>query len=375
MVKRCRSNDSPLNELFPDIIERRKGRVLRGPQGVINLPHPATQGRSLRTLTPRQKLQGVVSRHPEVIVKIGKANIKSRRHLVKAMDYMARNGKLDTEDKDGTIFFSKEGLRELANYWQVLSRLPEEEESRFGEARRLILSMPVTTPTEPFKEACRQWAAECLAGYDYLMAFHLPENDKRTHQPHCHILVRTLGRDGTRLHIDNAQRDGMREHFAVCLRAHGIDATATRRWQRGVTRRSLTQPELHNLKRYESDKARARAHAIARKKAARKVKLLGTLQNRKMEVSEAVKRGTSIPDHPAIVNAKERRAKLKVLVRETIKILEKGSPDDKQLARQTKDFYDRLPPVQSVTQEALPKARAQHIRRMQAMRKRKAWER
>ena len=56
-----------------------------------------------------------------------------------------------------------------------------------------------------FQKSCRMWAKDMLPGYDYLIAFHLKSNDKKTHQPHCHILLRTISKDGKRFHLDNQE--------------------------------------------------------------------------------------------------------------------------------------------------------------------------
>ncbi|MCB7457622.1 hypothetical protein LI117_11875 [Sutterella wadsworthensis] len=88
----------------------------------------------------------------------------------------------------------------------------------------------------------------------------------------------------------------MREHFAVCLREQGIEANATQRWQRGMTRRSLEQSEFHNVRKVQTDKERARMHAIARKK---KTLLLKTMQNRLQDVERSARSGKPVPTIPA----------------------------------------------------------------------------
>lgn len=164
-----------------------------------------------------------------------------------AADYISRNGKIEIEDQDGFAHGSKEQVEAVVRQWGLQSQIPQEESiaDRRSHDRRIILSMPIGTPTEGFKAACHKWAQDTLTGHDYLIAFHTPENDQRTTQPHCHILLRTISHDGRRFHVDNARREEMREHFAVCLREQGIEANATQRWQRGMTRRSLEQSEYH----------------------------------------------------------------------------------------------------------------------------------
>lgn len=205
--------DSALDRLFPESMRYHKGHV-------ADPDHKGGAGARSRLvrLTPRQKLAGIVRRAPEVMLKIGRANIRCLQHMKAAADYISRNGKLEIEDQDGFTHGSKEQVQAVVRQWGLQSQIPQEESSndRRAHGRRIILSMPAGTPPEGFKAACRKWAQDTLSGYDYLMAFHTPENDRRTTQPHCHILLRTIGHDGRRFHIDNTRREEMREHFAVC---------------------------------------------------------------------------------------------------------------------------------------------------------------
>ena len=341
------TQSTALDRLFPESMRYHKGHVADPNRKV------ESGGRSrLARLTPRQKLTGIVRRAPEVMLKIGRANIRCLKHMKAAADYISRNGKIEIEDQDGFAHGSKEQVEAVVRQWGLQSQIPQEESSadRRAHGRRIILSMPVGTSTEGFKAACHKWAQDTLTGHDYLMAFHTSENDQRTTQPHCHILLRTIGHDGRRFHIDNARREEMREHFAVCLREQGIEANATKRWQRGVTRRSLGQPEFHNTRKVQSDKERARKHAIARKK---RTKLLKTMQHRLQDVERSVRSGKPIPDHPGIVKAKAKRQELTDLLNDVIHELNAGSSQDKELARATKEHLQKLPSVKSAVQEAV----------------------
>lgn len=141
----------------------------------------------------------------------------------------------------------------------------------------------------------------------------------------------------------------MREHFAVCLREQGIEANATQRWQRGMKGRSLEQSEFHNVRKVQTDKERARMHAIARKK---KTLLLKTMQNRLHDVERSARSGKPVPDHPGILKAKAKRQELTDLLNDVINELNAGSSQDKMLALATKELFEKLPPVKSAVQEA-----------------------
>ena len=366
------TQSTALDRLFPESMRYHKGHV-----AYPNRKSESGGGRSrLVRLTPRQKLTGIVRRAPEVMLKIGRANIRCLQHMKAAADYISRNGKLEIEDQDGFAHGSKEQVEAVVRQWGLQSQIPQEEsaEDRRAHGRRIILSMPAGTPTDGFKAACRKWAQDTLTGHDYLMAFHTPENDQRTTQPHCHILLRTIGYDGRRFHVDNARREEMREHFAVCLREQGIEANATQRWQRGVTRRSLGQPEFHNARKAQTDKERARKHAIARKK---KTLLLKTMQNRLQDVELSVRSGKPIPDPPGIVQAKAKRQELTDLLNDVINELNVGPTQDKKLAQATKEHLLKLPPVESATQEAVRSLskQARLLQKAQAQKKQKTPDR
>ena len=98
---------SALDRLFPEAMRYHKGRVAR-------LQHRKSSGAGLPQLvrlSPRQKLTGIVRRSPEVMLKIGRANIRCLKHMQAAADYISRNGKLEIEDQDGFMLDSKEKIQ------------------------------------------------------------------------------------------------------------------------------------------------------------------------------------------------------------------------------------------------------------------------
>lgn len=306
-------------------------------------------GRTFVALGKREKLAGIAFSAPEVMVKISKVGIYAKPHLAKAIGYISRGGALELTDQDGQKFYGKDANDGLAGTWALCSGMAYQT-SRFSEAKRIVLSMPAGTPEDGFRKACLKMAATSFKGYDYVLAFHLPTNDKKTKQPHCHIIVRTLGPDGRRLHIDNAQRQWLRETFAACLNEHGIVANATPRWVRGKVHRSLSQSDYNNLKK-ASDKERARVFAMARKRQS----LNRNLAARQKEVLDHLASGKSIPDAPGIIKAKARRENLTQLMKEAIAELSEGNAQDKQLAEGLKRHVNALPPVESIQQRGLRK--------------------
>ena len=357
--------DNPfLDDLFPDAFRARKGRVARSFEYV-----PSTAAFRFSALSSRKKAEGVANNRTEVMLRIGPANVKSYLHVIKTADYVARHGKIELRDQDGQVFFDKAAYRQKLYDWKILSAMGDGE-SKKGHVRRIILSMPSGTDVEKFKAGCNDWAKEMLSGFDYLIAFHTAENDEKTTQPHCHILVRTLNKEGKRFHLDNGEFQAFREHFASCLIRHGIEANATRRWSRGRTEKAVSQAEHHVSKnRSLSNEDRARIYAMSKKRD-----LLRRQKSRIENVVSASRRGKPIEDHPSIVKAKKTRKRVAELVSNAVEVLNSSDEtDDRILAEKLSSRYKHLAPVESKEQRMLRElneAKAKTIKRIQAMKKR-----
>ena len=133
--------------------------------------------------------------------------------------------------------------------------------------------------------------------------------------------------------------------------------------------------EIHNERKFASSQERAKAHAIARKKERLRAK-----DKQIQSVISAFKEGRNIEDTPGITKIKKNREKLLQLVSKAVAELEQsGNSEDLKIAAGLKDYYKTLGPVESLSQRTLRELRAtqrnnqkqaDHIRRMQAMRKR-----
>ena len=168
------SNKNPfLDDLFPDPMRARKARIFKGYEKVSN-----TAAFRFSALSSKVKAEGVVDKRAEVMFRFGQANIKSYLHTIKAADYIARNGDIELIDQSENSLQGKAEYRRVLYEWKLLSEMGDGMSKR-GHARRVILSMPAGTDEDKFKAACSQWAKDMLDGYDYLLAFHLPENDKK----------------------------------------------------------------------------------------------------------------------------------------------------------------------------------------------------
>ncbi|WP_376100949.1 relaxase/mobilization nuclease domain-containing protein (plasmid) [Roseomonas sp. CCTCC AB2023176] len=183
----------------------------------------------------KARLRRIVTRAPEAMVKVtGRARggaAALRAHL----DYITRGGRLALETGDGARITNRAGLRALEEDWVLANAAGARGPAvpHASQSVALALSMPAGTPADRVEDAARAWARETFGGtHDWAMARH----DDRGH-PHVHVTVRAVGRDGLRLAPGPADLRAWRERFARELRARGIEAEATPRQVRGVTRK------------------------------------------------------------------------------------------------------------------------------------------
>ena len=195
---------------------------------------PAILGRSRSISAPAAERFARVARGaPEVMVKIT-GRTRDAGHLRAHLDYISRNGVLALEDSDGERLAGARAVREVATLWA------EEHVREPGRRRNtpvslsVVLSMPAGT--EPFRlhDAARAFAAEMFGErFPYVFALH----DEGRH-PHVHLTVRMTGRDGERLNPRKADLQLWRERFAHHLRARSVEAEATPRRARAVSRKA-----------------------------------------------------------------------------------------------------------------------------------------
>lgn len=78
------------------------------------IPHPIDPGKLMHAM--RAKLQRIVAKAPEVMVKItGKT--KTVAHLKSHLEYITRNGELAAETETGAVMEGHHGLRDIQARW------------------------------------------------------------------------------------------------------------------------------------------------------------------------------------------------------------------------------------------------------------------
>src|SRR6185503_11619146 len=109
-------------------------------------------------------------------------------------------------------------------------------------------------------DAVRSFAADLFAGrHDYVFTLHTD-----TPRPHVHLSICSRGHMGERLNPKKADLELWRQIFAQALRDRGVEAEATPRRARGVTRKAERGPLRRIRERHEAgqgDPARVRRDA------------------------------------------------------------------------------------------------------------------
>ena len=199
---------------------------------------PVRTGRGLSTSQARatyvrQKLQAMVRRAPQVVVKLVRAP-KGMKGISNNLTYISRDGLLDIEDQDGQVIKGKEAVTDLKAEWRD-GGMPIASDSTMRDAFHLVLSMPTRTDPLSVQRAARDFATREFSGFQYAMVLHTFETDPDPNpspHPHVHLTVKAAGLDGVRLNPRKADLQRWREGFAEALREHGIEATTTSRLHR-----------------------------------------------------------------------------------------------------------------------------------------------
>jgi hypothetical protein len=209
----------------------------RTPEAVLR-PRPG----SAPGVDVRARLTRLVGRVPEVMVKVsGRTRDPGQLHA--HLDYIARHGGLALEDRDGALLETHADIRELAEDWGALALADPRRRATTPISLSLVLSMPAGTPPLAVRDAARAFGVELFADrFDFAFVLHTDAP-----HPHVHMVVRSLGDRGERLAPKKADLEAWRQVFAQALRDRGVDAEATPRRARGVTRKA-ERPSLRRMR-------------------------------------------------------------------------------------------------------------------------------
>lgn len=211
----------------------------------------------------RARLSRVANRAPEVMVKVT-GRTREPGHLRAHLDYISRNGDLEVEDRDGALITGRSAVRELADDWSAIALADSRRRATTPFSLSVVLSMPANTDPVTVRDAARAFAREVFADrFEYVFALHTDAQ-----HPHVHLAIRALGDQGERLNPKKADLETWRQAFAQALRDRGVEAEATPRRARGVTRKPERTPlrkirERHEAGQGEPAKVRRAAYREA----------------------------------------------------------------------------------------------------------------
>lgn len=204
-------------------------RIVR-PRAVLR-PSAAANGDT------RARLERIAARAPEVMVKIT-GRTRDGAHLRAHLEYISRNGQLELEGADGALIVSRRDVADLADDWSRAGLFDRSRRKDSPVSHSVILSMPTGTNEIAVRDAARSFAADMFAGrHDYVFTLHTD-----TARPHVHLSICSRGHAGERLNPKKADLELWRQTFAQALRNRGVEAEATPRRARGVTRKAERTP-------------------------------------------------------------------------------------------------------------------------------------
>ena len=213
----------------------------------------------------RARLARIAGRAPEAVVKVT-GRTRDPGHLRAHLDYISRNGRLELEGPDGALILGRRGLDDLADDWVGAARADSRRRANSPLSLSVVLSMPAGTDEIALRDAARAFAADTFAGrHDYVFTLHTD-----TERPHVHLSICSRGYSGERLNPKKEDLEAWRQTFAQALRDRGVEAEATPRRARGVTRKAERGPLRRMRERYEAGRGEpARVQRAAYRDAAR----------------------------------------------------------------------------------------------------------
>lgn len=279
-----------------------------------------SSSRSLLSPSTKARLHRIVSKAPEVMVKVTGRTRGRTGHLKSHLDYITRNGRIQAETQDGQRITDRAGLRALHDDWLLANAA--QARGRNGpnatQSVSLILSMKPGTPPDKVEAAVRTWASETFGEkYDWLMARH-----DDTDHPHVHVAVRAVARDGLRLAPGPDDLQQWRERFARELRRLGVQAEATPRQARGKVRKAHRLP----IMKIEQRGMQARVKKAQTQSAQREARA-----------------PTPAPPHHWSRDIQQRQENIRQAYLIHADELGKGDAADRQLAQDIRRFVANMP--------------------------------
>ncbi len=170
-------------------------------------------------------------RGKEAVIKItGKSKNLDvfKRHI----EYITRDYELPLYDNYGNIYDGKEAIKNYIELYNIDGAIPEYEHTRKrerNEVMNFVFSMKEqsTTPKDKLMEAVIKSVKEKYPDNPACFSFH-----GDTDNPHIHCDLRLESIYGDRIYFKHKDRDDLRRDYAKNLNDLGIEAYATRRYEK-----------------------------------------------------------------------------------------------------------------------------------------------
>lgn len=274
----------------------------------------------------QSKAARVSSGSKEVMVKVT-GFCKGANHIKAHMEYISRNGEVEIENEKGEISKGYEGVKDTYREWEANLK---EEKSRRGarDSMNVMLSMPAGVDPDSVKKAVRQFAAsEFGKNHQYVIALHTDQA-----HPHCHVTVKCRGFDGKNLNPRKEDLERWRVGFAEKLREQGVDAVASPRRSRGVTKKAESAVVRHIEAGDKTHEPRVS-----------KVRASKTAQAVKEIISES--KGIATPEKPWEKAAKSKQKEIRKSWLSAAQELDKNNSQitvNQQGMKNVRPVYDRI---------------------------------
>jgi hypothetical protein len=274
-----------------------------------------------RSANAKAALARTIAKAPEAMVKVtGRQN--GRSHVAANFSYIARIGWGDDKElalltSEGQTLTTLAEMNELAGQWHAWE-LQDDGRRKGSTSLSFILSMPEGTDPDRLHAAARAFAEDEMEGRRWVMGLHTDRD-----HPHVHLTVARRDLDGRRFHPGKEDLFRYRLKFAEKLRSQNIEANATPRKARGLTRKALKTPIVQMAKRGEDSRYALR------------------LQR---EAAEAAKSGKASTPFDAEIR-QQRIDVMEGYLRAGKELIASSDPNDRQLAAGLGDYIQKLPPI------------------------------
>ncbi len=288
----------------------------------LRIVRPQTVLRPSSAGAMRARLARIANRAPEAVVKVT-GRTRDPAHLRAHLDYISRNGRLELEGPDSALILGRRGVADLADDWASAALADSHRRADSPFSLSVVLSMPAGTDEIALRDAARAFAADTFAGrHDYVFTLHTD-----TPRPHVHLSICSRGYSGERLNPKKADLEEWRQTFAQALRDRGVEAEATPRRARGVTRKAERGPLRRMRERHEAGRG-------------------GPAKVQRAAYQEAAKAafGGQAAQAPWDGRLLERQAKVRGLYLAQAQLLARsGDPADRRLGAKVEAFVHSMP--------------------------------